>query len=227
MSNKNIFKRTELKYFLTKKQYKRLLVTMKHYMTMDAYKRHKISNIYFDTPDFQIIRRSLEKPIYKEKLRIRKYNKNDFVFVELKKKYKGIVYKRRVAISDKQLNNNINNLNDDEQINREIKYFISCYDDIDARAYLSYDRDAYFSNDDEDLRMTFDFNIRFRVDDVSLDESENDNFVLDDDVVLLEVKTVFGYPKWFLDFLNENDIRKISFSKYGVAYKKFVCEMRG
>ncbi len=221
------FKRYELKYVLTKEQYALLLQEMPSDIKLDEYGRHKISNIYFDTEDFRIIRHSLEKPKYKEKLRVRCYGQpsdDNTAFIELKKKFNGVVYKRRIY--DKQKNvlaylcENSNTI-ESSQILSEIDYFKSCYNSIKPKVYLSYEREAFFSTIDENFRLTFDFNIKTRDNDVSLCESSEDKTVLSSEYILLEVKTVLGLPNWFLTFLNKNQIYKTSFSKYGTAYKTY------
>lgn len=216
------FKRTELKYKLTKKQYNELIVLFNTYMVYDNYGETKIKNIYFDTADYKIIRNSIDKPVYKEKLRIRKYDEIDYLFVELKKKFEGIVYKRRFKIDSNTYTGNLKIFRCDNQIGNEIHHFLSRYDEIDERVYLSYERDAYKSIEDNNLRITFDTNIRFRDKDLSFNDSENDQKVLSDEYILMEIKTLYGYPRWLLDFLNSNKIYKTSFSKYGTAYKKFI-----
>ncbi|MBQ2115565.1 MAG: VTC domain-containing protein, partial [Lachnospiraceae bacterium] len=98
MAEQSIFKRYEMKYMMTKKQRRYVLEAMLPYMKLDDYGHTTIRNIYFDTDDFRLVRRSIEKPVYKEKLRIRSYKQvcgDDKVFIELKKKYDGVVYKRR------------------------------------------------------------------------------------------------------------------------------------
>ena len=98
------FKMYELKYLLTLREKENILNTMREHMKLDSYGRTTIRNIYFDTATFQLIRRSLEKPVYKEKLRVRSYcrvKEKDPVFVELKKKYKSVVYKRRLVLPEK------------------------------------------------------------------------------------------------------------------------------
>ncbi len=228
ISPQTIFARSEIKYKLTKSQHALLYETMKNYMQQDEYGRHKISNIYFDTRDYKIIRHSIEKPKYKEKLRLRIYGEpkdESPAFIELKKKYDGIVYKRRILssqndaceylISNKPLEEN-------SQIKSEIDYFLKTSGELLPRVYLSYEREAYFCKADENLRMTFDFNIKMRDSDVSLLSSEKDVDVLDKNYVLMEVKTLNGLPFWLVDFLSENKIYKTSFSKYGTGYEKFI-----
>ena len=101
MANQMVFKRYEIKYLMTHSQRDAVLEAMEPYMSMDAYGHSSIRNIYYDTPDFRLIRESLDKPVYKEKLRVRSYgpaSAGDEVFVELKKKVQGVVYKRRIAM---------------------------------------------------------------------------------------------------------------------------------
>ncbi len=221
------FKRYELKYILTVEQYKTLLSQLPSDIKLDIYGRHKISNVYFDTDDYRVIRHSLEKPKYKEKLRVRCYgepSEDVTAFIELKKKFQGVVYKRRVFSEQGKV---FAYLCDEEdsleqsQILSEIDYFKSCYGDLKPKVYLSYEREAFYSTLDENFRLTFDFNIATRNDDVSLYSSEKDMEVLSSDYVLLEVKTVLGLPSWFLEFLSENRIYKTSFSKYGTAYATY------
>ncbi len=227
MATQTVFKRYELKYILTRNQYLNLIQYMQDYMAIDEYGRHKISNIYFDTSDYRIIRHSIEKPKYKEKLRLRLYGEpkeDSTTFIELKKKYNGVVYKRRVPATQSKAVSYLcdgKSLGSDTQIVKEIDYFMHNYDLL-PKVYLSYEREAFYSFFDENFRMTFDFNIKMRDKKVSLYSDENDKKVLSDDLVLLEVKTVNGLPFWFLEFLGENHIYKTSFSKYGTAYNKYI-----
>lgn len=222
-----IFKRYELKYILTLHQFDDLKLCMQNFMSADDYGRHKISNVYFDTFDYKIIRHSLEKPNYKEKLRLRLYGEPDDLkptFIELKKKFDGVVYKRRITMPQNQStaylwDNQIPEKS--SQILNEIEYFRQSYSDLSPRVYLSYEREAYFGNEDNNFRMTFDFNIKTRNKDVTLFDDDLDQPVLIDDYVLMEVKTAQGLPFWFINFLDEQKIFKTSFSKYGTAYNKY------
>lgn len=228
MADNMIFKRYELKYFLTKQQYTCLLTVMNEHMTMDKYKRHTINNIYLDTKDFLLIRRSLEKPCYKEKLRVRSYgdfSKNNPVFVEMKKKYKGVVYKRRLNLNATEAFDFLLHskpLQNECQIGRELRYFMNYYDSLVPAMALSYEREAFFGIEDSDFRMTFDHNIRICTENLQTLEERQYTNVLNDDRVLLEIKTAMGIPTWLLTFFGEHHIYKTSFSKYGTAYQKFV-----
>ncbi len=221
------FKRYELKYILTQSQYASLIEAMSCEMRLDEYGRHKISNIYYDTEDYKVIRHSLEKPKYKEKLRVRCYGKpceDNMAFIELKKKFNGIVYKRRIYDKQKNVLSFVDNKKGslkDTQILNEINYFKNIYENIKPRVYLSYEREAYFSLVDDEFRMTFDFNIKTRDTNISFSESNIDLNVLSNKYILLEVKTVMGLPNWLITFFNNNNIYKTSFSKYGTAYQKY------
>ena len=100
-----VFARIEKKFLLRPEQYKALRAVFDEKMAQDAYGRHTILNIYLDTSDYELTRESIEKPIYKEKVRLRAYGmpkEDDKVFLEIKKKYKGVVYKRRAEMTLRQ-----------------------------------------------------------------------------------------------------------------------------
>lgn len=222
-----VFKRYELKYLFTSKQVNDFLNVLNNYTKPDIYHKSSIRNIYYDTPTFLLIRKSIEKPEYKEKLRVRTYQTIDNdqeVFVELKKKYKSVVYKRRVTLPYSKAISFLNKENIDEssQVINEIKYVLDFYDDLHPMIFLSYERESYIGLDDENFRITFDKNIIWRDYDVDLTKDIYGENILNDDLVLVEIKTNTGYPKWLVDFLSENKIYKTSFSKYGNVYSRIV-----
>lgn len=225
MDYQTIFKRYELKYLLNKRQKELLIASMKPYMELDQFGHATVRNIYYDTDTYRLIRRSLEKPAYKEKLRVRSYEKaykNSSVFVELKKKYKSVVYKRRIAMPEQQaidwLNGEIT-CPQESQIFREIDYFCSFYEMLHPVVYLSYEREAFYSLRGDDFRVTFDKNILYRENDLSLESEIYGTPLLQDGQVLMELKTSGGIPLWMTHFLTELYIQKTSFSKYGTAYQ--------
>ena len=228
------FKRYELKYLLNQKEKECILKEMKDYMKLDSYGRTTIRNIYFDTDTFRLIRRSLEKPIYKEKLRIRSYcpvNANDPVFVELKKKYESVVYKRRLVLPEKLVMDSFQNgtpLPETSQIAYEIQYFRDYYENLHPTVFLSYEREAYYALDGSDLRITFDENIYYRRDDFSLGSEIYGSPLLEEDQSLMEIKISGGIPLWMSRILTQYHIYQSSFSKYGAAYRRmFTEEMEG
>lgn len=228
MSYQAIFKRYELKYMLTLEQKQRILEAIEPYMTLDAYGRTTIRNIYFDTDTYQLIRHSIEHPVYKEKLRIRSYStatEDSTVFVELKKKYNSVVYKRRLSMPQKQAMDWLSGTScsePDSQIAREIDYFIHFYKTLHPTVFLSYEREAYYANDGSDFRVTFDDHILCRQKHLSLQEAVQGTSLLQEGMVLMELKTSDGIPLWMSHTLTQEKIYKTTFSKYGTAYKNFI-----
>ncbi len=226
MENQNIFKRYEYKYLITLKQKEELLELMNQYMLPDIYGRSNICNIYYDTPDYLLIRRSLEHGIYKEKLRIRSYGQatdDSEVFIELKKKYQHIVYKRRMATTNNQAMKYLskhNHLIEDSQINKEIDYALNYYEDLRPSVYISYEREAFYGKEDHEFRLTFDQNILFRNVEMNLCSEIYGMPILNDDEVLMEIKIGNAMPLWLSHFLSSHKIYRTSFSKYGLAYKQ-------
>lgn len=228
MTYQSVFSRYELKYMLDSEQKNKVLSYIRPHMALDQYGRTTIRNLYFDTDNYRLIRRSIEKPAYKEKLRIRSYAKADqdsTVFVELKKKYKSIVYKRRVAMSERAALDWLicgKTNTEDTQITREINYFIGYYSTLHPTVFLSYDREAYYSTDGEDLRITFDEGILARDDELSLEADPRGISLLPQGKILMEIKSAVGMPLWLSRFLSKEGIFKTPFSKYGIAYEKLI-----
>ena len=215
MAFKTIFKRYELKYLLTLEQKKKIQLAMEPYMDVDKYGRSVIRNLYFDTPNYRLIRHSIDRPPYKEKLRVRCYQKaeaDSTVFVELKKKYDHVVYKRRVSLSEHEAMawlNRKEHCGIDTQISREIDYFMNFYGDLQPTVFLSYEREAYFANDDSNFRITFDDTILCRREDLSLCSEVYGTLILPTDRVLMEIKCSGGIPLWLTRILSEERIYKI------------------
>lgn len=224
MAYQSTFQRYEIKYLLNPAQKKQLLAAMQPYMALDDYGRTTIRNIYYDTDSFRLIRHSLEKPAYKEKLRIRSYRQagpNDPVFVELKKKYQSVVYKRRLSLPEGAVTESFAHntpLPICSQIGDEIAYFRAYYRTLRPAVFLSYEREAYYAFDGGPLRITLDENILYRRHDLSLGSPVYGAPLLEADQTLLEIKTAGGLPLWLSHVLTENNIYKTSFSKYGTAY---------
>lgn len=228
MSYQTVFKRYELKYLLTKTQKEIVLKAMEPYMALDSYGRTTIRNLYFDTENYRLIRHSIDKPAYKEKLRIRSYKQatpNSTVFVELKKKYKHVVYKRRVSATEKEALSWICDgcrCSKRSQITEEIDYFLDYYKTLRPTVFLSYEREAYYSKDGSDLRITFDEHILCRENNLSLEAEIGGIPILDSDYILMEIKCIGGIPLWMTNILSREKLYKTSYSKYGTAYKEII-----
>ena len=228
---KSVFKRYEKKYIVTSSQKEALIEKMLEHMTPDEYGESTICNIYFDTSDFRVIRASIEKPVFKEKLRLRSYGvpKHDSnVFVELKKKYKGVVYKRRIHMSYVDALEFLLKGNSPEkakpQVLKEIRYFMSVYPGIRPAVSLFYDRTAYYGKEDRELRITFDDNVRFRNKNLDLSKGSDGYPLLDRDKSVMEIKCIGSMPLWLTAELNKMEIFPASFSKYGTAFRVMMTE---
>ena len=229
MGVQTTFQRIETKYMLTRDQKEKVLAAMDPFMKLDDYGRTTIRNLYYDTRDYRLARHSIEKPEYKEKLRVRSYRAagdEDTVFVELKKKAGEIVYKRRLTMpggNAREWLSGMGAAGKDSQIAREIAYFRDYYKTLAPRVYLSYEREAYYCPAGGDLRITFDENILARQDHLSLSEKPGGERVLPEGYTLMEIKCGSGYPLWLVRVLSEEKIYKTSFSKYGKYYEKAIC----
>lgn len=223
------FERRELKYRITDAQRAALEAAFGARMVPDEHGESTICNIYYDTADHRLIRASLEKPAYKEKLRLRSYGVTEpggEVFLELKKKYKGIVYKRRITPPEDAAGEFIAGrapLGEHGQIGREIEYFTAFYASLLPAVHLSYERSAWFSREDRDLRITFDKNIRFRQEDVSLTLPAGGRRILPEGESLMEIKAAAALPLWLVSELDTLGIYQSTFSKYGEAYKAILA----
>lgn len=225
------FKRYEKKYMLTPDQLTRMLAGISGHMRADEFGRYTICNIYYDTDDFQLIRASLEKPVYKEKLRMRSYGvpgSRDEVFVELKKKYDGVVYKRRTAMKAADA---VSYIHDgavpgrEDQICHEIDWFMRSYHPK-PKVFIAYDRTAFAGLDNPDLRLTFDTNLRWRDRDLDLRAGDYGEPLFASDQILMEIKIPGTTPVWLAHLLSEIGAFPTSFSKYGTCYQQNILSGR-
>lgn len=218
------FERFETKYLLSPEQFSALWAELENRVRPDEYFSSTVCSIYYDTPDFTLIRRSIEKPLYKEKLRLRSYNvpgAGGPVFVELKKKYKGTVYKRRAQTTREEAEAWLSreaSAPDDTQVCREIDWFLESYSPV-PKVFIACDREAWASTELEDLRFTFDRNLRFRENDLSLSAGDGGEPLLDEGTVLMEIKMPGAAPVWLAELLSRLGIFPAGFSKYGACYK--------
>ena len=228
MAFQTVFKRYELKYLLTEQQKQRILQAMAPCMELDEYGRTTIRNIYFDTDTYRLVRHSIEKPAYKEKLRIRSYTQAEpgsTVFVELKKKYRHVVYKRRISLPEEEAMEWVRgeqHCPKDTQIAEEVDYFLEYYENLRPTVFLSYEREAYFTKEPSDFRVTFDDTILCRREDLSLESEVYGTPLLPESTVLMEIKCSGGLPMWMTHALPKERLYKTSFSKYGTAYQTMI-----
>lgn len=242
-----VFNRYEMKYVIEDAVFQALYQRLSDHMIPDQYGKngafYTISNLYYDTPDNDLIRISLDKPVYKEKLRLRCYGKklpelfasdhSDMVFLEIKKKFDGLVNKRRTKLrlsdayrffSEPESYSANGALPDymNRQVTREIAYLPRLYRELKPAVYLSYDRCALFGRDGSDVRITFDKNILARRYDLGLEYGSYGDLVLPDGKWIMEIKVSQAQPLWLSRLLAEYHVYPRGFSKYGTEYAAFL-----
>ncbi len=219
------FKRYEKKYVISQTQYENFMSDLREYIVEDRYASYTICNIYYDTPCYELIQKSITKPFYKEKLRLRSYGaakEDGAVFLEIKKKSDGIVYKRRkqmpLSVAKEYVQGGAKPENGG-QIGQELDWFLRCYQ-IVPKVYIAYDREAYVGKEDDRLRVTFDRSIRYREDRLDLAEDTQGILLLPEEQLVMEIKIPDSFPFWLARLLSKHKIYPTSFSKYGTYYKQ-------
>ena len=226
-----IFRRVEKKYIINKAQYEKLIPEIKKYMNEDRYGESTICNIYFDTEQYELIRHSITKPYYKEKVRLRSYNtpkdENSKVYLEIKRKVDSVVGKRRIEMTLGEFNRYIEDPkgleNSNAQIKKELDYTFKLYN-LKPTMYVSYKRTAYYQKDNMDFRATFDSNVLARNYDLNLEDGSFGEQIMSQDYYILEIKTLGSIPMWFVKIINELQIVPGNFSKYGEAYEQIIMK---
>ena len=227
----SVMKRYEMKYLLNGEQTALLREKLQGHMQIDRYGKTSIASLYYDTPTFQLIRSSLEKPVFKEKLRLRSYGlatEESPVFLELKRKAFGVVYKRRIQTTvplAHRFFTEAGSVGGEGQISRELTAFRDHYRTLTPTCLIIYDRTAYFEPGG-DLRLTIDEAPRYRVEDLTLTKSMDGAPLLSPGWTILEIKVQDAMPLWLTAILNECGVRKGSFSKYGEAYRRQLMNAR-
>ena len=220
-----VMKRYERKYLLSAEQTDYLVKRLEGHMKLDQYGRTFIASLYYDTPNYQLIRASVEKPPFKEKIRLRSYGlatRESHVYLELKRKAYGIVYKRRVPSTIPLVEKFFAGSGDicaGGQINREITYFRDYYQTLVPACLIIYDREAFFEPGG-DLRLTIDYAPRYRTDHLDLTYSMDGLPLRPPGHTILEIKVQEAMPLWLTRILDEGQIYKDSFSKYGEAFRQ-------
>jgi len=226
---KTVFERTEKKYRLTAEQYEKVLAGMLEHMNVDSYGETTICSVYYDDDCDRLIRTSIQKPVYKEKIRVRSYGIPDTdstVYVELKKKFKGVVYKRRVGMKLSEAESYLAGgppPGEPCQILNEITWVRDFYKPR-PKAYIAYDRIALECPSDPRLRVTFDRNIRARSDNLSLAAGDGGEFLLPEGERIMEIKAPGAMPIWMCELLGSSGVYPSPFSKYGTYYQNLLKE---
>lgn len=221
-----VFQRQETKYVITRKQYEELIKYFGSRIEPDLYFKNTNCSVYYDTPEFELVSLSLEKPIYKQKVRIRSYGipqqSTDLVFLEIKKKFDSIGNKRRIALRLNDFYHFIKTgeLNgSSQQIEREIKHVFNYYD-LRPALYIAYERYSYCGAEDPNFRLTFDFDLRSRINHLRLEDGDQGELYFENGEVIMEAKSLGAFPLWFVKKLSQMHIYPASFQKYGYIYRK-------
>lgn len=223
------FRRIEKKYIIDRKQFEKIQNLLKDKMVEDKFGKSKICNLYFDTQNYDLISHSIQKPVYKDKIRLRSYNEpteNDDVFLEIKRKYKGVVAKRRIKLKLNEIDKFFSREKietADTQVRKEIDYYFKYYN-LKPTMFLSYDRIAYYDKINPNFRVTFDTNIIARDYNLTLGKSEEGQHIFERSKYIMELKTLGSIPIWFTKKLSEENIFPCGFSKYGEAYTQIILK---
>ncbi|KGL43939.1 molecular chaperone [Listeria newyorkensis] len=226
-----IFERKEKKYILSEEKYSLLLDRISEHMKEDKYGLHTICSLYYDTNNYDLIKRSSEKPTFKEKFRVRTYgvpSSEQMVYLEIKKKLKGIVYKRRISMRLSQVDAYMKSKEAqefDDRLNQQISneiFWLKKKETIAPKVIISYDRRAFSAYKEDEFRVTFDAKIRWRNDDLQLANGHDGELVAPEIDVLMEVKSLHAYPLWFVRILSDLDLYPSKFSKYEQVYRRYL-----
>ncbi len=224
------FERYEKKYLLSATQHTKVVNALTDYTTPDEYGKTDIYTIYYDTPDYLLIRRSIEKPVFKEKLRLRAYGMptdTDTAFIELKRKYNKMVYKRRIAMPYEKALMFLQMPAKGGQIADEIQYLLHFYPRLQPAMAMTFHRISFVGREDPSLRITFDSNICWRTNPIDLSIPAAGTPLLDKGQHLMEIKLSGAIPLWLSHLLNTNACYPVSFSKYGRAYEAMLKQKTG
>lgn len=225
-----VMQRREIKYLLNPGQTAYIRKCLKGHMAVDEFGRTSIQSLYYDTPDYRLIRYSLERPAFKEKIRLRSYGlatETSPVFLELKRKAEHVVYKRRIQSTigaTEQFFAGKTNAFPEGQIGKEITVFRDYYKKLQPACMIIYDRVAYYEPGGN-VRLTIDENPRYRMYDLNLTSSLQGELLLPEGWTILEIKIQDAMPIWLADILDKGKIYKCSFSKYGEAYKREIAKI--
>lgn len=223
----NIFERKEIKYVLTEEQFKAVFNSLSGFLKIDSYGWQTINNLYFDNDDNDVIRTSLSKPAFKEKMRLRSYGEytpDQEVYLELKKKFNGTVFKRRIQGKLDQIENMIEEKGKgaNDLSAKEIFFFMNTFN-LYPKIFIAYDRLAMYCPSDKAIRITFDKNIRYRTENLKLDSSEN-AILFSKNEYVMEIKGVNALPLWLTGLLAAFNLVPSTYSKYGKIYEKLLLK---
>ncbi|MBR6134754.1 polyphosphate polymerase domain-containing protein [Candidatus Saccharibacteria bacterium] len=223
----NIFRRVEQKYLITSAQYDALMEALGDKLVKDEYFYNDIYNLYLDAPDHRLIIQSIEKPMYKEKFRVRSYglaeNEDSKVYLEIKKKFDGTSHKRRISMTLGEFYKYMEKGNRPKGANpitlAELDYDFEKYN-LQPSILINYERYSYYFRGNKDLRITFDHNVRYRTKKPDLTNGDDIHPIIDKDMYIMEIKSLDSLPIKLSQLLAKLKIYPRGFSKPKNAYLK-------
>lgn len=228
-----IFTRKEQKYLITVQQYDALVDQMKLHMRPDKNGQngyYTVTSLYFDNADHTIYYETKNKLKFRQKLRLRVYDDADIydkAFFEIKQKHKKVVNKRRMLLPLSEARRylkespitSVDQLeSSNPQVFQEIDHFRRLYQ-LHPEMIISYDRHALHGIEDDNLRVTFDLNLRCRNYDLNLEHGSYGKQVIDPNLVVLEVKVDHSVPLWLTRLLQDLQCEQKSASKYCTSFE--------
>ncbi len=229
-----VFNRYELKFILDKSMAQEMIQALKGHVMLDQYGDgegfYRIINLYYDTEDHLFFHETVNRQEFRQKLRLRAYNKVSIdtpVFLEIKKKYDGVVYKRRTMLTlqdayaflakgQEQQDYSVYDASN-VQILGEVAFLKRFYS-LAPKVVVSYDRQAFLGIKENDLRITFDSNLRKRESDLKLESGPWGELFMDASSYILEIKVNGRIPLWLAQILSGFQCWRQGYSKYTSSY---------
>lgn len=228
--SKEIFSRYELKYLISYETYLAFAEQLSQKMKNDQFGnmgKYNIISLYFDSDDHTIYYETRNNLPFRQKLRLRIYNNatlDTVSFLELKQKFNRVVNKRRTKLKLGDAYQYLEQYNSDDisvsnrQIMAEVDSFRSLYR-LKPELIVSYDRHAFIGVEEEDLRVTFDYNLRCRKDDLRIESGPHGMRFVDPHLVVMEVKVTHSVPLWLSRLLSDYACPRKSVSKYCTSFE--------
>ena len=227
--------RSELKYYITPEMVTGVLDFARAHIEHDEYAlrmpnyRYTVRSLYYDSPRLDFYWEKIDGLKVRRKLRIRGYNtlnEKSVAFLEIKRRYGAAVVKERAkydyAEIVKIMSSPANIWLTYEQSNNGSMVLGKWLDNIlrwnlEPTVVIAYEREAYVGRyeDDNQVRLTIDYDVRARVTESVEELFAEDNFTfLTGRYYVLELKFNNYMPKWMRELVMEMNLQQRSISKY-------------
>jgi len=233
------FQRYEIKYWLTEERYFDVRDEIQRYMELDPYchdrphHAYPIWSLYLDTFDFATFEERLDGLIFRQKYRLRTYGADkpfedaltDPLFVEIKKKQNKVILKDRSLIKVREALDLLDHASGNpfmqtlplaQKKTMERFVFFQNHLSLGPQIAVKYEREAYFGENDRNVRVTFDRNLCAK-ESRALAEmyTETKNwFHHRNPQIIFEIKVYDAMPQWLVNILRRFQLRSEPISKY-------------